>query len=100
MHGVGTSGIPISLPYAFAPSSFGLTQNSASASPQFHQCMQLLYLSVDNLCFPLEVTVLSVSSSSDSEALPPLCHIQFTIYAFYTSSHQKLYVLANHSMTV
>ncbi|KAJ6954810.1 hypothetical protein NC652_006299 [Populus alba x Populus x berolinensis] len=41
MHRVGTSGIPISAPYAFAPSSFGLTQNSASALLQFPTMSQM-----------------------------------------------------------
>ncbi|KAJ6675961.1 PRE-MRNA-PROCESSING PROTEIN PRP40 [Salix viminalis] len=41
MHVYGTSGVPNSSPYAFAPSSFGLTQNNASALPQFPPMSQM-----------------------------------------------------------
>ncbi|KAG6786430.1 hypothetical protein POTOM_008031 [Populus tomentosa] len=82
MHGVGTSGIPISAPYAFAPSSFGLTQNSASALPQFPTMSQMHATVVSvggqswlssgsngaSLVPPVQPAVaqISISSSSDS----------------------------------
>ncbi|KAI5563702.1 hypothetical protein POPTR_014G013100v4 [Populus trichocarpa] len=82
MHVVGTSGVPNSSPYAFAPSSFGLTQNSASALPQFPPMSQMHahvvpmggqpWLSSGShgasLVPPVQPTVVqpSISSSSDS----------------------------------
>ncbi|KAJ6344836.1 hypothetical protein OIU76_006382 [Salix suchowensis] len=58
MHVYGTSGVPNSSPYAFAPSSFGMTQNNASALPQFPPMSQM-HAPIPAVAQP------SISSSSD-----------------------------------
>ncbi|KAJ6939703.1 hypothetical protein NC651_005998 [Populus alba x Populus x berolinensis] len=90
MHRVGTSGIPISAPYAFAPSSFGLTQNSASALPQFPTMSQM------------HATVVSVggqswlsSGSNGASLVPPAsCCPDFYIFFLRFSMIKMLCTLA------